>query len=87
MTDNIQSITSPNTNTPPNSERLLRWPEVQERVGICRSHAHQLVAKGQFPQPIKLVPGGRASAWRERAISDWIAQRIAESAPTNPEAA
>ena len=61
--------------------RLMRWPEVQSLVGICRSHAHQLVEKGQFPQPRKLVPGGRASAWVESEIHEWIEQRIASSSP------
>lgn len=56
---------------------LLRWPEVQKRVGICRSHAHQLAAKGQFPKPVKL--GVRASAWIESEITEWVAQRISES--------
>ena len=38
----------------PQSEKLLRWPEVKTRVGICRSHAHDLASKGLFPSPIKL---------------------------------
>lgn len=62
------------------SERLLRWPEVQARVGICRSHAHALAAEGKFPKPIKLGKGARASAWSESSISLWINERIAESA-------
>ena len=58
-------------------ERLLRWPEVHRRVGICRSHAHNLVTQGKFPPPVKL--GVRASGWLESEINDWIKQRIEKS--------
>ena len=68
-------------------DRLLRWKDVQPLVGICRSHAHQLIAVGKFPAPIKIVAGGRASAWQESKIREWIEGRIAASTPTDPEAA
>lgn len=65
--------------TLPSSNRLLRWSDVQPIVGICRSHAHQLAALDppKFPRPRKLVPGGRASAWVESEIHEWVQQRIA----------
>ena len=58
------------------NDQLLRWVDVQPLVGICRSHAHQLAAKGLFPKPRKLVPGGRASAWSYNEVQGWIDQRI-----------
>ena len=61
--------------------RILRWPEVKERVGICRSHAHALAGEGKFPKPIKLSE--RASAWVESEIDEWLRDRIAESRPTS----
>lgn len=69
------------TETNYSTENLLRWTEIQARIPISRSHAHALVAKGQFPKPLKLIPGGRASAWLESEIDAWIADRIAESRP------
>jgi prophage regulatory protein len=75
-----------NINTPANhkhnktllpNDRILRWPEVQQRVGICRSQAHQLISKSKFPAQVKLGP--RASGWIESEIIAWIEQRIAES--------
>lgn len=69
------------------NDRLLRWIDVQPLVGICRSHAHQLVAEGKFPPPIKLVEGGRASAWLESEVREWIDQRVKASRPNDPEAA
>jgi len=58
-----------------NQDRFLRWKEVQQRVGLCRSQCHALAAAGRFPKPRKLVQGGRASAWLESEISAWIAER------------
>lgn len=61
----------------PRDDRVLRWPEVQKRTGLCRSHVHTLARKGEFPKPIKL--GGRASGWMESEVSTWIEDRIASS--------
>ncbi|MCB1667227.1 MAG: AlpA family phage regulatory protein [Pseudomonadales bacterium] len=85
MPTNIHTPKPPNTATPP--DRLLRWSDVQPIVGICRSHAHQLAAKGLFPQPRKLVPGGRASAWVESEIMEWVEQRISLYNADSPESA
>ena len=65
------------------TDRLLRWPEVHSRTGICRSHAHALAARGEFPVPIKL--GSRASAWLASEIDAWIQSRIAISRPSEGE--
>jgi prophage regulatory protein len=59
------------------TDRILRFPEVKARVGLCRSHIHNLVAQGKFPAPIKL--GARASGWLESEIDQFIQSRIEES--------
>lgn len=64
--------------------RIIRWPEVQARVGLCRSHIHALQHRGLFPMQIKLVPGGRASGFVESEIEEYIQERI--KAPRWPEA-
>jgi len=89
MNTNIHSFTNPKDDKCLHPDRLLRWNQVQPIVGICRSHAHQLAAKNppQFPRPRKLVPGGRASAWVESEISEWVQQRITEVNPDNSDAA
>lgn len=88
MVSNMHSFKEKEPNkTLLSNDRLLRWVDVQPIVGICRSHAHQLAAKEppQFPRPRKLVPGGRASAWVESEIMEWVNQRIADT--DNPDAA
>ena len=54
--------------------RVLRWPDVQNLVGLSRSQIHKLIAKEQFPAPIKL--GKRASGWIEAEVLTWLEDRI-----------
>jgi prophage regulatory protein len=56
-------------------ERLLRLPKVQERVPYSRSTIYLKISRGEFPQPRNL--GGRAVAWLESDIDQWIASRSA----------
>ena len=56
------------------SERLLRLPQVLDRVGYKRSRFLDLVRQGVFPKPIKL--GARAVAWPESTI-DELVERLA----------
>lgn len=83
MANDIHSISNKEPNKTFHSDRLLRWSEVQPIVSICRSHAHQLVARNLFPKPRKLVPGGRASAWVESEIMEWVQQRVADTPSNN----
>ena len=67
------------------TDNILRWSEVARRIPISRSHAHALVSRGKFPAPIKIC-GSRSSGWLESEIDAFIANRIAESRGTRPEA-
>jgi len=58
---------------------LIRWPEVEARVGFSKSYTYALQARGLFPKPIKLRPGGRAIGYIESEIDAYIRTRIAES--------
>jgi prophage regulatory protein len=84
MVTNINSKQNSN-NQPLENPRIIRWPIVHDKVGLCRSHVHKLVSQGLFPRPIKL--GLRSSGWVESEVDTWLEQRIAESRPHNPEAA
>ena len=54
-------------------ERLLRLPEVAERVGLRRTAIYERVATGRFPVPLHVT--SRAVRWRESDIDAWIASR------------
>ncbi|HAG72629.1 MAG TPA: hypothetical protein DCL66_10550 [Gammaproteobacteria bacterium] len=86
MATNINSKQDSKT-TPPTTARILRWPEVHNKTGLCRSHVHQLIGKGQFPAQIKLTPNGRASGWIESEVDKFVEQRIADSRSNSPVAA
>ena len=73
-----ENINSSNTNNK-QSEKLLRWPEVQARVGFCKSYSYVLQKKGIFPKPVKLIEGGRATGYLESEINEFISARIEQS--------
>jgi prophage regulatory protein len=57
--------------------RILRWPEVQSRVGFSKSYAYVLQSKGLFPKPIRLIEGGRAMGYIESSAA--VSNRITPS--------
>ena len=69
MTSAIQKASAP--------DRILRWTDVQRRVGYSRSQINLLILNGQFPRPHTL--GARANAWLESSIDEWTASRLAVS--------
>jgi prophage regulatory protein len=58
--------------------RFLREPEVIRLCGYGRSQLADLIARGEFPKPIRLSDTGRAKAWIEDEIIDWQIARMAE---------
>lgn len=53
--------------------RVLRRPEVEERVGLARSTLYKLIGQKEFPEPIRL--GTNAVGWLESDIEEWLASR------------
>lgn len=58
---------------------ILKFKEVSARVGLSRSHIHQLVSASKFPKPFKFHEGGRSNGWLESEIDAWIRTRVAVS--------
>lgn len=63
-----QGSSSGGISEPP--ERLLRLPEVMERVGLRRTAIYQRMREGRFPQSRSLGP--RCTVWVESEIDDWV---------------
>jgi prophage regulatory protein len=64
--------------------RIVRPTEVQNRLGVSRAKFADMVAKGQFPKPFTIIPGGRAVGWLERDVDAWIVQRSATAMEVMP---
>ena len=54
--------------------RLMRLPEVIERLGVGRSTLYRLVAEDPtFPRPVKV--GRKVIAWRSDLLEEWIVRQ------------
>lgn len=58
-------------------DRLLRLPQVMERVPGCRAWIYARIAEGTFPKPIRI---GRSAFWSERHVNSWIEAHVAAAA-------
>lgn len=63
----VVAASEPESAPPP---RLLRLPEVMNRVGLRRSAIYQRMSEGRFPKCRTLGP--KCSVWVEAEINDWI---------------
>lgn len=68
------AIIEPASARPP---RLLRLPEVMDRVGLRRSAIYQRMSEGRFPKCRTL--GARCSVWVEAEINAWIDSIVCSS--------
>jgi prophage regulatory protein len=57
--------------------RLLRLPQVMDRVGLRRSAIYQRMSEGRFPKCHSLGP--KCSVWVEAEINAWIDSVVCSS--------
>ena len=55
--------------------RVIRHNQVCVKLQISSAKLFDMVAKGIFPKPFVLIPGGRAVGWLEQDIDEWILGR------------
>ena len=53
---------------------LLVYASLSNYVGLGRSRIYDLIAKGEFPAPIKI---GKSSRWVKAEIDSWLSEQIA----------
>ena len=59
--------------------RLMRLPQVIERLGVGRSTLYRLVADDPtFPRPVKV--GRKVVAWRSDLLEEWIVRQGQQTA-------
>jgi len=54
-------------------QRHYRRRDVEIATGLSRSSIYSMMVKGTFPRPVKIT--GKAVAWPESVIADWLAAR------------
>lgn len=59
--------------------RVIRHNQVCQKLGISSAKLFDMQAKGIFPKPFTLIPGGRAVGWLEEDIDQWILERKSAS--------
>jgi len=69
LTDDGASADQAPPKVPPPA-RLLRLPEVIDRVGLRRSAIYQRMSEGRFPKSRSLGP--KCAVWVEAEIDEWI---------------
>lgn len=57
------------------ASRILKLPEVRERVPFSRTTIYNKIKLGEFPAPVRLST--RAVGWLEDSVDAWIASRLA----------
>ncbi len=55
--------------------RFLKLQEVMEKTALSRSAIYRKMNEDQFPQSISL--GGRAVAWVESEVDEWMEECLA----------
>ena len=58
----------------PPSLKVLRLPDVINRVGLKRASIYQRMQTGSFPKPVPLGP--RAVGWLEHEVEAWLAECV-----------
>ncbi len=53
--------------------------DLPSKVGFRPQTIYELITKGKFPAPFKLVQGGKASGWLESTIDSWIENAARQS--------
>jgi len=60
--------------------QIMRHRQICKKLNVSSAKLFDMVAKGQFPKPFVIIPGGRAKGWLEGIVDAWIMQRAKEGA-------
>ena len=57
------------------SIRIVRNAQVRTKLDVSEAKLFDMIAKGIFPAPFQIVPGGRAVGWLESDVDTWILEQ------------
>ena len=55
--------------------QIIRHAEVRHKLSVSEAKLFDMIAKGLFPKPFLLIPGGRSVGWLESDVDKWILER------------
>lgn len=58
--------------------QIIRHKAVRQKLNVSSAKLFDMVAKGIFPKPFVIIPGGRAVGWLEGDVDAWIIGRSAD---------
>lgn len=61
------------------SPQILRMADVRARTSLSNATIFELIARGVFPAPFKIVPNGRATGWLSAVVDAWIEARASDT--------
>ena len=63
------------TSAPGDDVLIVRHKQVRQKLQVSSAKLFDMVAKGLFPKPFPIVPGGRAVGWLSTDVDHWILER------------
>lgn len=54
---------------------IVRMRDLPRKIGLSRSTIYQMIRNGDFPEPFRIVKGGRACGWLDSTIDQWATER------------
>jgi prophage regulatory protein len=51
---------------------IVRHKHVRQKLQVSSAQLFAMVARGLFPKPFQIIPGGRAVGWLESDVDMWI---------------
>ena len=70
-------VAQPEQHRETSSLRIVRNAQVRTKLDVSEAKLFDMIAKGLFPAPFQIVPGGRAVGWLESDVDQWILERKA----------
>jgi prophage regulatory protein len=55
--------------------QVIRHSQVCKKLQLSSAKLFDMVARGHFPKPFTLIPGGRAVGWLEKDVDQWVLDR------------
>ncbi len=55
--------------------QIIRHASVCQKLNVSSPKLFDMIAKGLFPKPFVIIPGGRAVGWLEHEVDAWIINR------------